>query len=130
MHPVRFALAGFGAWGKFHAQSIAGHPDARLVAISAPTEATRAEARQLYPDAQIFADSLEMVAQAEFDLFDIATPSHTHRLFEAIGHPDKEMQEMPGANHDYSGPDQKQALANAVDVITDWLARHGFAGIS
>ncbi len=79
MHPVRFALAGFGAWGKFHAQSIAGHPDAQLVAISAPTEATRAEARQLYPDAQIFADSLEMVAQAEFDLIDIATPSHTHR---------------------------------------------------
>ncbi len=79
MTPVRFALAGFGAWGKFHAQSIAGNPDARLVAISAPTEATRAEARQLYPDAQIFADSLEMVAQAEFDIIDIATPSHTHR---------------------------------------------------
>lgn len=79
MNPVRFALAGFGAWGKFHAQSIAGHPDAQLVAISAPTEATRAEARQLYPDAQIFADSLEMVEQAEFDLIDIATPSHTHR---------------------------------------------------
>jgi myo-inositol 2-dehydrogenase/D-chiro-inositol 1-dehydrogenase len=79
MTPVRFALAGFGAWGKFHAQSIAGHPDAQLVAISAPTEATRAEARQLYPDAQIFADSLEMVAHAEFDLIDIATPSHTHR---------------------------------------------------
>lgn len=79
MTPVRFALAGFGAWGKFHAQSIAGHPDAQLVAISAPTEATRDEARQLYPDAQIFADSLEMVAQAEFDLIDIATPSHTHR---------------------------------------------------
>ena len=79
MKPVRFALAGFGAWGKFHAQSIAGNPDARLVAISAPTEATRAEASQLYPDAQIFADSLEMVAQAEFDLIDIATPSHTHR---------------------------------------------------
>lgn len=79
MNPVRFALAGFGAWGKFHAQSIAGHPDAQLVAISAPTEATRVEARQLYPEAQIFADSLEMVAQAEFDLIDIATPSHTHR---------------------------------------------------
>jgi myo-inositol 2-dehydrogenase/D-chiro-inositol 1-dehydrogenase len=79
MTPIRFALAGFGAWGKFHAQSIAGHPDAQLVAISAPTEATRAEARQLYPDAQIFADSLEMVTQAEFDLIDIATPSHTHR---------------------------------------------------
>ncbi|MFC5455540.1 Gfo/Idh/MocA family protein [Prosthecobacter fluviatilis] len=77
--PVRFALAGFGAWGKFHAQSIAGNPEARLVAISAPSEASREEARRLYPDALIFADSLEMIAKAEFDIIDIATPSHTHR---------------------------------------------------
>jgi myo-inositol 2-dehydrogenase/D-chiro-inositol 1-dehydrogenase len=33
----------------------------------------------LYPDAHIFADSLEMIEQAEFDIIDIATPSHTHR---------------------------------------------------
>ena len=79
MKPVRFALAGFGAWGKFHAQSIAQNPDARLVAISAPSEASRMEARQMYPDARIFSDSLEMVEQAEFDLIDIVTPSHTHR---------------------------------------------------
>ncbi|MES2597830.1 MAG: Gfo/Idh/MocA family oxidoreductase [Verrucomicrobiota bacterium] len=77
--PVRFALAGFGAWGKFHAQSIAQNPEARLVAISAPSEASRAEARQLYPDAQIFADSLELIAQADFDILDVVTPSHTHR---------------------------------------------------
>lgn len=77
--PVRFALAGFGAWGKFHAQSIAGNPEARLAAISAPSEASREEARRLYPDALIFADSLEMIAKAEFDIIDIATPSHTHR---------------------------------------------------
>ncbi len=77
--PVRFALAGFGAWGKFHAQSIAGNPEARLVAITAPSEASRAEAAQLYPEARIFADSLEMIAQCEFDIIDIATPSHTHR---------------------------------------------------
>ena len=79
MPPVRFALAGFGAWGKFHAQSIAGNPDATLVAISAPSEASREEARKLYPEAQIFADSLEMIAKADFDIIDIATPSHTHR---------------------------------------------------
>jgi len=77
--PVLFALAGFGAWGKFHAQSIAGNPEARLVAITVPSEASREEARKLYPDAQIFADSLEMIAQSEFDIIDIATPSHTHR---------------------------------------------------
>ncbi len=77
--PVRFALAGFGAWGKFHAQSIATNPDARLVAISAPSEVSRKEAADLYPDAEIFADSLEMIAKTGFDIIDIATPSHTHR---------------------------------------------------
>lgn len=77
--PVRFALAGFGAWGKFHAQSIAENPEARLAAISAPSESSREEARRLYPDALIFEDSLEMIAQADFDIIDIVTPSHTHR---------------------------------------------------
>ncbi len=79
MIPVRFALAGFGAWGKFHAQSIAGSPDAQLVAIAAPSEASREEARRLHPGAQIFSDIAAMVAGADFDIIDIATPSHTHR---------------------------------------------------
>lgn len=79
MQPVRFALAGFGAWGKFHAQSITQNPDATLVAIAAPSEASREEAQKLHPNAQIFADSHEMIAKVEFDLIDVATPSHTHR---------------------------------------------------
>jgi pimeloyl-ACP methyl ester carboxylesterase len=58
---------------------------------------------------------------------DACTPSHTRRLFEAIGHPDKEMHEIPGANHYYSGPDQKPTLAHAVSVVTDWLGRHDFS---
>ena len=58
---------------------------------------------------------------------DACTPSHTRRLFEAIGHPDKEMHEIPGANHYYSGPDQRETLKQAVGVITDWLGRHGFS---
>lgn len=79
MSPVKFALAGFGAWGKLHAKSIHDNPDARLVAITAPTEATRAEAAATYPGARIFAAAAEMIAQADFDLIDIVTPSHTHR---------------------------------------------------
>ena len=76
---VRFALAGFGAWGRCHAQSIAENPDAELVAITAPSEASREEARQLYPQAAIFSDARAMIEQAEFDIIDIVTPSHTHR---------------------------------------------------
>jgi len=59
---------------------------------------------------------------------DACTPSHTRRLFEAIGHPDKEMHEIAGANHYYSGPDQRETLKQAVGVITDWLERHDFSG--
>jgi diadenosine tetraphosphatase ApaH/serine/threonine PP2A family protein phosphatase len=58
---------------------------------------------------------------------DACTPSHTRRLFEAIGHPDKEMHEIPGANHYYSGPAQRGTLRQAVGVVTDWLHRHGFS---
>ena len=57
---------------------------------------------------------------------DACTPSHTRRLFEAIGHPDKEMREIAGANHYYSGPDQRETLKEAVSIISDWTARHGF----
>jgi myo-inositol 2-dehydrogenase/D-chiro-inositol 1-dehydrogenase len=77
--PVRFALAGFGAWGKHHAKSIFDNPDARLVAICAATEASRSEAARLYPEAQVYTDALTMIAQSEFDIIDVVTPSHTHR---------------------------------------------------
>jgi pimeloyl-ACP methyl ester carboxylesterase len=58
---------------------------------------------------------------------DACTPSHTRRLFEAIGHPEKEMHEIPGATHYYVGPDQRDKLRQAVDIVTDWLVRNDFA---
>ena len=61
---------------------------------------------------------------------DACTPSHTRRLYEAIGHPDKEMHEIPDANHYSTGPAQRETLRKAVSLITDWLARHGLSGPS
>ena len=58
---------------------------------------------------------------------DACTPSHTRRLFDAIGTEDKEMHEIAGANHYYAGPGQRETLAQAVGVITDWLTRHDFS---
>jgi myo-inositol 2-dehydrogenase / D-chiro-inositol 1-dehydrogenase len=77
--PVKFALAGFGAWGQCHAQSIATNPHAQLVAIAAPSDASREEASKRYPNAQVFADAEVMIEKADFDLIDIVTPSNTHR---------------------------------------------------
>ena len=76
--PVRFGLVGFGAWGQHHAQSIAAHPEAQLAAIVASSEATRAAAAQAHPQARVFSDYREMLAQTPLDLVDIVTPSHTH----------------------------------------------------
>lgn len=77
--PVRFALAGYGAWGRYHAASITGNPDAALVAVAAPSEASRAAAAEAHPAARIFADPLEMIAAVDCDVVDVVTPSHTHR---------------------------------------------------
>ena len=49
------------------------------------------------------------------------TPSHTKRLFDAVGHPDKTMHTIVGATHYYSGRDQIPKLKEAVGIITEWL---------
>jgi myo-inositol 2-dehydrogenase/D-chiro-inositol 1-dehydrogenase len=79
MSKVRFALCGYGAWGKLHAQSIAIHPEADLVAIAAPSQTTRAQARQDHPRAIVYDNALTMIGSADFDILDVVTPSHTHR---------------------------------------------------
>jgi myo-inositol 2-dehydrogenase/D-chiro-inositol 1-dehydrogenase len=77
--PVRFGLVGFGAWGQHHAHSIAVNPEAELVAITAPSEASRAVAAQAHPSARIFSDHRRMLAETKLDIVDVVTPSHTHR---------------------------------------------------
>jgi pimeloyl-ACP methyl ester carboxylesterase len=55
---------------------------------------------------------------------DACTPSHTHRLFNAIGHERKQLAEVKGANHYYFG--QPDKLAVAVETCTAWLGEQGF----
>ena len=55
---------------------------------------------------------------------DACTPSHTHRLYEAIGHDDKELHEIKGANHYYfAQPDQ---LNQAATLCVEWMEKKGF----
>jgi pimeloyl-ACP methyl ester carboxylesterase len=61
---------------------------------------------------------------------DACTPSHTYRLFNAIGHYDKELHEIPGATHYYAGRGQREPRTHAVRVVTEWMAARGFAGTS
>lgn len=54
---------------------------------------------------------------------DACTPSHTHRLFEAVPHDRKWLHEIEGATHYYGGPGGRDHLNQAVGHITDFLAR-------
>ncbi len=56
---------------------------------------------------------------------DACTPSHTHRLFAAVPHDRKELHEVQGATHYYTGPHGREHLGEAIGVvgrfIDDWL---------
>jgi len=55
---------------------------------------------------------------------DACTPSHTHRLYEAVGHANKELYEVKGANHYYFG--QPDKLDEATGKCVQWLQQQGF----
>lgn len=54
---------------------------------------------------------------------DACTPSHTHRLFDAVPHDRKWLHEIQGATHYYGGPGGRDHLDEAVGHITEFLAR-------
>ena len=55
---------------------------------------------------------------------DACTPSHTHRIFDAIGHDRKRLHEVQGATHYYSGENGRQHMAEAISVVGDFLAEN------
>lgn len=63
-----------------------------------------------------------LVIQNTADL--ACTPSHARRLFDAIGHEDKELHEISGADHYYLSAREK--AAEAVALIQDWMADRSF----
>jgi myo-inositol 2-dehydrogenase/D-chiro-inositol 1-dehydrogenase len=75
---IGFGLIGFGAWGRFHADSIAKTNGAALKAIAARSEASRAAAKDAFPQAQIYADYRELLARDDIGAVDIVVPSYLH----------------------------------------------------
>ncbi len=54
---------------------------------------------------------------------DACTPSHTHRLFEAVPHDRRWLHEIQGATHYYGGPGGREHLNEAIGHIGDFLDR-------
>jgi myo-inositol 2-dehydrogenase/D-chiro-inositol 1-dehydrogenase len=76
--PLRFGLIGFGAWGRFHAGAIAKTAGAELMAIAARSDASRAAAKDMFPNAQIYVDYRELLGRPDIDVVDIVVPSYLH----------------------------------------------------
>jgi dienelactone hydrolase len=60
---------------------------------------------------------------------DDAVPvSHPHSVFDAVGHPDKELVELPDANHYFTGADQASQVGTAAEEIHAWLGKYDLGG--
>lgn len=75
---IPLGLIGYGAWGSHHAQAIAKTRGARLVAIAAKSDATRAAAQAAFPTARIFSDYHQLLAEGGVEAVDVVLPSYLH----------------------------------------------------
>jgi pimeloyl-ACP methyl ester carboxylesterase len=57
---------------------------------------------------------------------DAVPTSHPRQVFDAVAHDNKELLELPDANHYFNGEDQRSHLSAAADRVHDWMARHAF----
>jgi myo-inositol 2-dehydrogenase/D-chiro-inositol 1-dehydrogenase len=75
---TRFALIGYGAWGRFHARSLDKAHNAELAVIVANGDANAAAAKQDWPRAEIARDWHAVLGDASIEAVAIATPNHLH----------------------------------------------------
>ena len=75
---MNFGLIGYGAWGRFHARSIAKAPDTRLGAIVAGGDESAAAARADHPEAAIHRDYRRLLEDPAIEAVAIAVPNHLH----------------------------------------------------
>ena len=73
-----FALAGFGRFGRHHANVIASYPSSRLLAIAEPNELALEKASKEFPETAIFKDPYRMMEEVEVDAISIVSPEDTH----------------------------------------------------
>ena len=75
---ISFALAGYGRFGRHHANVLSNHPSAQVSAIAEPDPYAIEQARKDFPDTQIFEDPVRMIQEMEFDAVNIVSPDNTH----------------------------------------------------
>ncbi|KRE20622.1 hypothetical protein ASE66_07115 [Bosea sp. Root483D1] len=77
---MRVGLAGFGAWGRLHAQVYARLPGAELTAIFCHGDATAQAAASAHPEA-VLVRSFEDLIALPLDVVAITAPNHLHARY-------------------------------------------------
>lgn len=75
---LRFALVGYGAWGRHHAAAIRQTPGASLVGIACGGEASAAAARRDHPDVRVVLDYRAFLDRSDVDALDVVVPNDRH----------------------------------------------------
>ncbi len=75
---MRFGLIGFGAWGKQHAQAIAGLPGLTLAAIACNSDDSARAAQTAYPQASITQNWRDVLQHPGIDTVDVVVPNYLH----------------------------------------------------
>ena len=78
MDKMKFALAGFGRFGRHHANVLASHPAVELVAIAEPNKVQADEAQLIYPRAKIYECPFQLIEEVHPEALSIASPEDTH----------------------------------------------------
>jgi myo-inositol 2-dehydrogenase/D-chiro-inositol 1-dehydrogenase len=76
--PARIAVIGFGAWGRFHARSIAKAPNAVISAIVANSDRSAVAAAEEWPQVPLLRDWRQVLADPTTEGVAIVTPNHLH----------------------------------------------------
>ena len=75
---MRFALIGFGAWGRQHAQAIARLPGLELAAIACKGADNARAASAAYPTARVTREWRDVLNDPAIDTVDVVVPNHLH----------------------------------------------------
>jgi myo-inositol 2-dehydrogenase / D-chiro-inositol 1-dehydrogenase len=78
---TNIALAGFGAWGRMHAQAITDLQGAEVVAVCCQSDETAATAARIIPRARCYRDYGQMLAKGGADVVHVTVPNHLHADF-------------------------------------------------
>lgn len=76
--PIRFALLGYGAFGRAHARAIQAVDGIELVAIAEGSPKGREEGGEALKNVRFYQDYNDLIDEVDCDVIDIVMPNHLH----------------------------------------------------